>query len=75
MYKGRPIACGGRTGGYGSSMPDTCYEYVPGTGSWTSIGNLVRHGVLEHELCLKHVIKSFELKETAYNLGLCHQNF
>ena len=46
VYKGRPIACGGRIGGYGSSMPDTCYEYVPGTGSWTSIGNLVRHGCL-----------------------------
>ena len=51
VFKGRPIACGGRTGGFGSSKPTACYEYVPGTGSWTSIGNLVRHGVFE--LCLR----------------------
>ena len=53
VFKGRPIACGGRTGGYGSSMPSACYEYKPGTGAWTSIGNLVRHGLFGLHLCSK----------------------
>ena len=45
VFRGRPVACGGRIGDQDSAKPTTCYEYVPGSGKrfYSAAPQLLNH--------------------------------